>query len=355
MAPLKFINLLAISSLAVFACSFGASPVTALATDIHQVRDISVHAHGAIAKRKRAASSNAKRCRQRPTSSSSTSSTPKNSNPKTNVSPKAASTTHTTATHKAVATTTSGGGSGGKVGLAWANGVSLPLKPWVTNNVRYLYTWGPSLYPNSEQYGIKSMPMLWGRNQISEFTQLVKRGYSDCVMGPNEPNEPGQSNMSPGEAADLWKKYIEPLTSEGYTMLLAPVTSSNPNGMEWMKNWYKSCNGGCKPTHQPLHYYDVSASGFITYMKLWHDTFKLPLMVTEFACQSFTGRRQCSQSEVDSFLTESINFMENTPWIHAYFAFGIMENMQGVNTMNQLMDGSGKPNALGQKYIDGSL
>lgn len=141
MAPIRFINLLAISSLAVLACSFGAAPVTALVTNIHQVRDISVHAHSTIAKRKRAASGNAKRCRQRPTSSSSASSTPKSSpkasDPK-NPSPKAASTmTHTAATHKALATaTTSTSGGQGKVGLGWANGPEMPLQPWVTKNVK---------------------------------------------------------------------------------------------------------------------------------------------------------------------------------------------------------------------------
>jgi hypothetical protein len=34
-----------------------------------------------------------------------------------------------------------------------------------------------------------------------------------------------------------------------------------------------------------VHYYDVSAQGFIDYLNLWHDTFGLPIYVTEFADQ----------------------------------------------------------------------
>jgi len=194
--------------------------------------------------------------------------------------------------------------------------------------------------------------MLWGDNQISEFTKLVKQGYTDAVMGFNEPNETGQSNMTPAHGASLWKQYIEPLRYQGYTMLVSPATSSAPNGMTWVKAWKNICNGGCNPTHIGLHYYDVTASGFISYMQLWHNTFGLPIMATEFACQNFNGGAQCSQSEVDSFMTQSINFMESTSWVTAYFAFGVMKDMQGVNTLNQLMNSAGQPTALGYAYIN---
>jgi hypothetical protein len=220
----------------------------------------------------------------------------------------------------------------------------------LTKNVGYIYTWGPNIYPG---INLRNMPMLWGDNQISEFTKLVKKGYATCVMGFNEPNEPGQSNMTPEHGASLWKQYIEPLKNEGYTMLVSPATSSNPNGLVWVKNFMSACGGGCNPTHTAVHYYDVTASGFISYMELWHSTFNLPVMPTEFACQNFNGGAQCSESEVESFMTTAIDFMESTSWITAYFAFGVMKDMQGVNTLNQLMNSAGQPTALGQKYING--
>jgi len=171
-------------------------------------------------------------------------------------------------------------------------------------------------------------------------------------MGFNEPNEPGQSNMDPSTGASLWQKYIEPLKYEGYTTLVSPATSSNPNGMTWTKNWRTACNGKCNPTHSALHYYDVTSAGFIKYMQLWHNTFGLPIMVTEFACQNFNNGPQCSQSQVDTFMTDSIQFMQSTPWVTAYFAFGAMKDMQGVNSLNQLMNSAGQPTALGYAYIN---
>jgi len=383
MASLKFINLLAISSLAVLACSFGATPVTALATANHHIRDIPAHGHGAIAKRKRHANSN--HCKQRPTSSSSAKPTadayasPKSSSkptanayaspkpspkpsPKSSLDNKAssapASTTHSSSSSAKPAATAAlsgtGSGGGGKVGLAWANGPSMSIKPFVTKDVSYVYTWSPDIYPNAASFGLRNMPMLWGDDQTSDFTKLVKKGYADAVMGFNEPNEPGQSNMTPEHGASLWKQYIQPLDALGYTTMVAPATSSNPNGKVWVQNFMTACNGGCKPTHSGVHYYDITAAGFISYMEDWHNTFGLPVMPTEFACQNFNdANAQCSAQEVDDFMTTAIDFMESTSWITAYFAFGVMQNMQGVNTLNQLMNSAGQPTALGLKYING--
>jgi hypothetical protein len=61
--------------------------------------------------------------------------------------------------------------------------------------------------------------------------------------------------------------------------------------------------------------------------------------------------------------------MESTDWVTTYMPFGkrylchpdqlvltvsvgFMKDMQGVNTLNQLMDNAGQPTALGQKYLN---
>jgi len=344
MAPFKFINLLAISSLAVLACSFGATPVTALVTDTHHIRDISVHGHGAMAKRKRA-TSNTQRCKNRP-SSTHPKATPKPS-PKSDPAP-----TTLSSHSKPSPTPSSSGGEHGKVGLAWANGPSMDLKPFVNKNVQYVYTWSPNKIPQADALGLTSMVMLWGDKQISEFQALVKKGYAHCVMGANEPDQGGESNMSPAHGAELWIKYIQPLWNEGYDTFIAPTTSSAPAGMTWVKDWFKACNGQCRVTHMGVHYYDITAAGFIAYMKLWHITFNKPIMATEFACQNFNGGAQCSKNEVEAFMSEAVAFMEATDWVTAYFAFGVMKDMQGVNTLNQLMTQSGEPTSLGFQYLN---
>lgn len=158
--------------------------------------------------------------------------------------------------------------------------------------------------------------------------------------------------MSPSEAAKLWKEYIEPLASEGYR-LGAPATSSDPDGYTWMQEFYKECSG-CTIDFHPLHYYDVSASGFETYLKKWHNGFGKPIWVTETACQNFNGGAQCSESEVWSYVEQITSFMESQSWVEKYFYFGFMHDMQGVNIDNQMMSSDNTPTALGAMYLKGS-
>jgi len=339
----SFINLLAIFSLAVLACSFGASPVTALATDYHQVRDIIPYGHGAIARRKRAVSNNFKRCKHRP------SSTPHNPNK----GHKPASTTHKpTSTSTPPSGGSSGPAGGGKVGLAWPNGPSQNIKPFVNKHVGYYYTWSPNNIPQADELGVMFLAQFWGDRQTSEFSRLVKKGYAHGILGFNEPEMPGQSNMSPAHGAFLWKTYIEPKHHEGFDMICSPATSSSPKGMVWVKEFLKECNGQCTWTCTATHFYDTTAEKLISYLKLWHDTFGKDVILTEFACQNFNGGPQCSKSEIEAFVTESVKFMEGTSWMMGYFAFGFMKNMQGVNTLNQLMTSSGLPTVLGSQILN---
>jgi hypothetical protein len=45
-------------------------------------------------------------------------------------------------------------------------------------------------------------------------------------------------------------------------------------------------------------------------------------MVTEFADQNFNGGPQASASEVETFLEQATQWMEETEWIVKYFWFG---------------------------------
>jgi len=189
MAVSNILNLLALSSLAVFLCSFVATPANALSLDTsyHVARH-----HVALAKAKRSPS--AKRCKQRPatTTSSSTpakdpttsSSTPTATPTKVSSQPAAAlaQVGAKLVSHGLAATT-----------LLWHTGpqgrplgVSL-LSAFVLlhlNLLYSLYTW--SAYLPSKTYGLQGIPMLWGPDKIGEFQKLVKAGYATIAMGFNE-------------------------------------------------------------------------------------------------------------------------------------------------------------------------
>ncbi|KIY49527.1 hypothetical protein FISHEDRAFT_41492 [Fistulina hepatica ATCC 64428] len=212
-----------------------------------------------------------------------------------------------------------------------------------------LYSWSPYMPMLAESLGFVTIPQLWGYNQVSDFQRLVVPGYAQYVLGMNEPNEIGQSNMDAASGVQLWRTYIDPLKDQGY-QLISPATSSAPSGKQWMEDFFAACTG-CHFDGVALHWYDVKADDFIAYVTDFHDTFNLPVWVTEFACQNFNGGSQPTESEVFAFMNTVTAWMDSTDWVVAYFAFGVMHDMQGVNSASQLMSSSGLPTQLGYDYI----
>ncbi|TFK43346.1 glycosyl hydrolase catalytic core-domain-containing protein [Crucibulum laeve] len=361
MAVAKLLNLFAVSSLAILACSFGSTPVNALSIESnHHLARHAARGHGVIAAKKKRASTS-KRCKPRPSSSVVVATPPKTTSAASASAP--ASTPKTTApapatTSKAASSGNSGSNTGGntntnpgaKVGLAWPNGDDSSLRNFKTNKVSRIYSWSPWKPALSDSLGLEFIPMLWGEKQIADFQRLVKPGTAKTVLGFNEPNQDGQSDMSPQRAAQVWQQNIQPLKNSGMA-LISPATTSAPSGKTWMKDFFAACNG-CSFDGLALHWYGTDAQEFIKYVTDFHTTFNLPIWVTEFACQNFSGGAQCTKDQVFSFMDTVTNFMDNSPFVAAYFAFGVMHDMVGVNTLDQLMGPNGLPTDLGYSYIN---
>ncbi|KAF8623444.1 hypothetical protein AX15_006386 [Amanita polypyramis BW_CC] len=235
-----------------------------------------------------------------------------------------------------------------KIGIAYPLSDYTLLQSFKTPKVGFFYNWSPYCPEQLKSLGYTCAPMLWGYKQIADFTRLVKANYATYVLGMNEPNEPTQSNMSPADGAKMWKEYIQPLGSQGYT-LISPACTNGPSGKKWMQDFFTACSD-CRVDAIAMHFYGTNATDMVNYMIDLHQTFQKPIWVTEFACTDFTGQKHCSSAS--DFLTQVKGFMDNTDWVHAYFAFGVMFDMYNVDPVNQLLGSNGKPTSLGELYIN---
>jgi hypothetical protein len=116
----------------------------------------------------------------------------------------------------------------------------------------------------------------------------------------------------------MWKTYMLPLADQGY-MLISPACTNGPSGIKWYKDFFGACND-CKISVLATHYYGTDATDLISYLIELHDTFNMPIWLTEFACMDFSYRTSCT--DPFGFLATAKAFMDVTPWVHAYFAFG---------------------------------
>jgi hypothetical protein len=359
----RFASLLASASVALIVASLSAAPVNALAVENHNVRHVSPR-HDALAKAKRSTPKR-KRCKpaQKPITTSST--------PADNGTNNAAPAPADKPAGNNGNNNGGGGGNnnsspppssgnpnvippsngGGKAGLAWANGPWQPIESWAVGSVSWYYTWSP-VPVETAPGNLEFVPMLWGWNQIDLWNEWVLGGKAQFweVLGMNEPNQQGQSDMSAGSGVELWKTYIQPLKSRG-VRLISPATTSSPTGKQWIQEFQSICGGACTFDAVSLHWYDVGVQKFIDYVTDFHNTFNSNIWVTEYACQNFNGGAQCSEGEIWDFLQQTTGWMDATPWVEKYAWFGVMKDMQGVNDFDRLMGDDGRPNALGQAYI----
>jgi len=360
MALTKILNLFAISSLAILIASFNASPANALSLE----RDLGYmgkrsHGHDGLAKRKRTSSKRATgRCKPKPSTTPASAPTtvappPDSQTPTPEATPDNSPAPSPKATPApAPQTPSSFQGSGGKkAGLAYTSPGN--INAFITEHTGLTYSWGPSRPSQVDGTPLTFMPMLWDASgdKVSAFQNVVKAGYSSIAMGFNEVNQAGQANMSPGDAVDAWLQYLQPLAGQGYK-LVSPSTTSAPDGITWMKSFLQICNGRCTIDYMSLHFYGTNPQALITYMQQWNEAFGKPIMLTEFACQDFTGGPQCSASQVQNFFSTSIKWMESQDFVTAYFAYGALISENGVNDLNSLMTPGGEPTALGEQYIN---
>ncbi|KZT12986.1 glycoside hydrolase family 128 protein [Laetiporus sulphureus 93-53] len=389
MAAPKFINLMAIASLALYVCCLTPSSVNALSgvgRNPHLSRNV---AHDGVAKRRMTKKrSNTKRCLPRSSSgavtssavdtasasysstlessassyevssattySSTTSDAPTSTyTPTTSDAPTSTYTPTSSSSSASVATSTavSTGSYSGKTGIAWNNADASLLVNFKTDATKYLYNWSPYKPDNADSLGFDFWAMLPNEESIAAFQQYVVAGYGSTILAFNEPDQAGQANMDPSTAASLWLQYIEPKKDEGFR-LISPAVSSGSDGIPWLESFMSACDT-CTIDGCALHYYGTDAEDFISYVEQFHSTFpSCPLHVTEYADENFSDGAQADESEIWAFYYMVVPWMDSQSYIESYFQFGVLEDMSGVNTLNALMSSAGIATSLGDVYIN---
>ncbi|KAJ2930622.1 hypothetical protein H1R20_g6470, partial [Candolleomyces eurysporus] len=188
---------------------------------------------------------------------------------------------------------------------------------------------------------IKYIPMQWGSGSIDRFVDAVRAQGADTILAFNEPDFVNEANMDPTEAARLWMAYIEPLKQYG-VRLGGPAVTAAGTGRPWLQQFFAAC-GECSIDFLPIHWYGVGTSGFYDYLWTIHNEYpRLPVWVTEYADTSD------NETEVLSFMNETMRYMDDLEWIERYAWFGLFRPKSGVHY--NLLREDGGLNALGELY-----
>jgi len=245
-----------------------------------------------------------------------------------------------------------------KVGLAWPDGNSdnlwaLAGNGW--NKVAWIYTWSPDNVRSAILADLDFVPMFWGSQSAAGFQSALNSGVFDnstAVLAFNEPDNSGQSDMTPAAAVGLWNQYIQPLKKSKGLRLGAPAVTSAPSGKVWLSQFLQQC-GGCDIDFIPIHWYGSDPNAFAAYVTDIHNSFGKNIWVTEWACVPYTNP-PCDQQSVYNFMGQTTLFLDQQSWVERFSYFGAMRNLGSVPATNALLTSNGQDNTpLGVQYAKG--
>ncbi|MBB4684493.1 glycoside hydrolase family protein [Amycolatopsis jiangsuensis] len=247
--------------------------------------------------------------------------------------------------------TASGEQDGGKKGVSLTNvdGAGDALRD---SGVGWYYDWASDLQGVAQPDGVEFVPMIWGRDSVTDEQLDSAKSLGSTLLAFNEPDLAGQAEMSVDEALDAWPRL------EGTGMRLgAPAVAGGadqPGG--WLDQFLSGAQErGYRVDFIPLHWYggDFSAAAVDQlrgYLQAVHDRYGKPIWLTEYALTDFSSGtpRYPSPQEQTDFVSGSSAMLQDLPFVERYAWFTLSTGTAPTG----LYDGA-TPNASGEAYKAG--
>ena len=211
-----------------------------------------------------------------------------------------------------------------KEGVGISSTHSLCTDMDVLTGPRWTYNWGTEStfvtmgcnpLPKAE-----FVPMFWGYHNTTVYNRDDIPSDATTILGYNEPNRDKQSNLTPAEAVEGWKKMQAVF---GDKILVSP--SASPCGdkcvygppVQWFDEFFRLCNGTCKVDYLATHCYDCNATSTMAYLETL-SKYKLKIWLTEFAC-GWQGT--ASEEDQNNYMSEIVPMLEESDLIAKYSWF----------------------------------
>ncbi|TWU22708.1 glycosyl hydrolase [Bythopirellula polymerisocia] len=240
-------------------------------------------------------------------------------------------------------------------------------------NSRWYYHWSnnPPAEVTNGSFNGQYTPMIWSANTTNIQSRVNNiLSYADSlnveyVLGFNEPERPDQANMSVSNAINVWDIMDDQLAGAGLK-LVSPAVSDNLEGREWLAD-FMSQAASMNLTIDALafHWYGTvnianptaSANNFLNRVDSYHNTYGLPVWITEFAGMDFGTDSYTSEELINfnaAFLDIVVPALESRSYVERYswWQYGQQDNGEQDDTklINQT-GGVWTPTVIGDQYI----
>jgi hypothetical protein len=238
--------------------------------------------------------------------------------------------------------------------------------PWFeTTAVNALYSKGKTVWtynwetylPTGGSYSpMEYVPMQRTADNIASLASASSVKTASWLLGFNEPDmstSVGGSNISPTDAAKLWKQYIAPLRTSS-RKLVAPavsVSTAANQGYDWLKQFKAACTG-CVFDAYAIHPYASSADQVQDIIETWINDYKVtPLWITEFGVESSVAKTQGGKKFVEAMIEY---FNSKSSSVIARYAYIARQAQSKSVTGQDLQFTNGSLRVMGKAYRDAS-
>jgi hypothetical protein len=241
------------------------------------------------------------------------------------------------------------GGAGGQSGAQPFKGVAnSPCAARTALNVSWYYNWEQKeTEACSDGKGGAFVPMIWGHTGAeqtaasiqSAVAGFVSKGYP-FVLGFNEPDNSGQSNIAVASAISLLPSFDNAAIAVG-----TPATSANAAGQTWFKDYMSqvAANTTLRADFIAIHWYgwndgscDAKASQLESYIK-YAEGFpgNRPIWLTEWGCLNLSAP---STASVVAFYQGAVAVFAKHPRLVRYAWYPWSTNCALNNSDGSLTD-----------------
>jgi hypothetical protein len=221
-------------------------------------------------------------------------------------------------------------------GSAAASGAEKGVAAWTFRGVKrsltksgaaWYYTWATGHAGIASPRGVQFVPMIWGAASVTPANLRQVRREGPYLLGFNEPDNAGQSNMTVAQALALWPKLMATGLKLGSPAVAAGAAT--PGG--WLDHFMSGVKAHrYRVNFITLHWYggDFSTGAAVgqlkSYLAAVHARYHRPIWLTEFALIRFGASATFpSARQQAAFVTAATAMLRRLPYVQRYAWFAL--------------------------------
>lgn len=195
------------------------------------------------------------------------------------------------------------------------------------------------------------VPMIWGAGDMPHLQAIASGRAGEALLTFNEPDHPGQANMTVQQALALWPE----LMASGMRLSSPAVTT----GETLKKNgWLDRFMSGADKLDYTVdfiavHYYTTNrdVGAFKSFLNQVYAKYEKPVWVTEWSLADWSNEGRFSAAEQQAFFEAGTHMLDDLPFVERQSWFSAYPDLDGLQLNTELFDSGQSLTPLGASFV----